>query len=287
MREQNVILAVDIGTSATKVVLFDEDARQLSVLRRHYPVLSPRSGWSEQDPDQIMQAVVEGMSQALRSAPGGLHLLGVAFSSQLYSILAVTPEGRPLSSSLTWSDTRSAEDAAFFHQQPAAQELYQHTGCPVDAIYPLAKIRWLRRSMQLPANTRFVSIKEYVLFQLTGQWVVDWSIASATGLFDIRNNRWDAAALDLLGLTTSSFSEPVSPRQILRAWRPEIAAKIGLAGDTPLIIGGGDGPLASIGVGSYQSRCVGDQRRNKRGRAHPDSGADRRSWWAAVDLCGG
>ena len=110
--------------------------------------------------------------------------------------------------------------------------------------------------MRLPANTRFVSIKEYVLFQLTGQWVVDWSIASATGLFDIRNNRWDVAALDLLGLTASSFSEPVSPRQILRAWRPEIAAKIGLAGDTPLIIGGGDGPLASIGVGSYQSGAL-------------------------------
>ena len=256
MRERNFILAIDIGTSATKVVLFDEEARQLSVVRRHYPVLAPQSGWSEQEPDRIVQAVIEGMAQGLRALPATATLVGIVFSSQLYSILAVTDDGRPLSQSLTWSDTRSADDAAFIRSQPEAHGIYQRTGCPIDAIYPLAKIRWLRRNFCWARKTRFVSIKEYVLFHLTGRWVVDWSVASATGLFDIHRQRWDDNALAMLGLTSSALSELASPRQMLTGLRPELAAQVGIAVGTPLILGGGDGPLASIGVGAYQSGAL-------------------------------
>lgn len=256
MREQNCILAVDIGTSATKVALFDSDARQLSVVRRYYPVLTPRGGWSEQEPDRIVQAVIDGISQGLRSIPDGATLEGIVFSSQLYSILAVTNDGRPLSQSLTWSDTRSAEDAAFIRSQPEAQHIYQRTGCPVDAIYPLAKIRWLRRELTLNNKTRFVSIKEYVLFQLTGRWVADWSIASATGLFDIHSLRWDETALALLGVSPAALSELASPRQVLFDLRSELATQFGIAQGTPVIVGGGDGPLASIGVGAGQSGAL-------------------------------
>jgi gluconokinase len=251
-----LILAVDIGTSATKVVLFDEDARQIAVVRRHYPILTPRSGWSEQDPDAIAQAVLDGMAQALRSLPAGAHLLGVVFSSQLYSVLAAGSDGRPLSRSLTWSDTRSAEQAATIRQSAAAPAIYARTGCPIDAIYPLAKIAWLRACGDLPAGARFASIKEYVIYRLTGAWIVDWSVASATGLFDIHTRRWDDEALAAAGIDAASLSELASPRHILREWRPEVAAALGLRADTPLILGGGDGPLASIGVGSLQTNAL-------------------------------
>lgn len=256
MREQHCILAVDIGTSATKVVLFDAEARQLSVVRRHYPVLTPRSGWSEQEPDRIVQAVIDGIGQGLRGLSNGGTLDGIVFSSQLYSIMAVTDDGQLLSQSLTWSDTRSAEDAAYIRSQPEAQQLYQRTGCPVDAIYPLAKIRWLRRELALNRHARFASIKEYVLFQLTGRWVADWSIASATGLFDIHRQRWDETALALLDLAPTALSELASPRQVIGGLRPELGAQLGIAPGTPVVVGGGDGPLASIGVGAGQSGAL-------------------------------
>ncbi len=256
MTREAVILAVDIGTSATKVVLFRENAEQLAVVRRHYPVLTPQSGWSEQDPAALTRAVFDGMAQALRTLPAGAHLAGVAFSSQLYSVLAVTPDGHPLSHSLTWSDTRAARTASLLQEDARAQGIYRRTGCPLDAIYPLAKIPWLMEQRNLPPATRFVSIKEYVLFQLTGEWIVDWSVASATGLFDIHTQQWDPDALALAGIDSARLSAPASPRRQLRRWRPEVAEQLGVPPDTPIVLGGGDGPLASIGVGALQSGAL-------------------------------
>jgi gluconokinase len=252
MAGNDLILAVDVGTSATKAVLFDAGANQIAIVRKHYPILAPRRSWSEQEPDAMCVAVLEAMREATRSLPARARVAGVAFSSQLYSVLAVDARGKALTNSLTWSDTRSADIAQSISQRPEAPGIYQRTGCPIDAIYPLAKIEWLKENRQLPENARFVSVKEYILFKLTGLWVADWSIASATGLFDIRKYAWDETALSLLHLTPADLSELVPPRFIITAWEQEITSHTGLLPGTPLIIGGGDGPLASLGVGAYK-----------------------------------
>lgn len=247
------ILSLDIGTSAAKAVLFDTDSKQVSMVRKHYPIHVPDTGWSEQEPELILNAVLEAMRAVIDSRPDQARIAAVSFSSQLYSILAVGPDGKPLTNSLTWSDTRSAASARALGQHPEARGIVHRTGCPLDAIYPLAKIRWLKNNFELPANTRFVSIKEYVIFRLLGQWVVDWSIASATGLFDIQQHAWDAAALRLVGIQPSNLSELVSPRQLFTSWDQAIVDWVGLPSGTPLMIGAGDGPLASLGVGAYSS----------------------------------
>jgi gluconokinase len=253
MSASDFILSVDIGTSATKAVLFDDQLNQVAIVRKHYPIHAPHRGWSEQEPDVILDAVLGAIREMTDSLSEGTRILGVSFSSQLCSILAVDRDGKALTNPLIWSDTRSAEIAQSISQHPTAQGIYQRTGCPIDAIYPLAKIRWLKQNVELPENTRFISIKEYVIHKLIGQWVVDWSIASATGLFDIKKHRWDEMALALLDITPANLSELVSPRSVFTKWNKEITDLIGLPADAQLVIGGGDGPLASIGVGAYNS----------------------------------
>ncbi len=253
MSVSDFILSVDIGTSATKAVLFDTDLNQVAIVRKPYPILAPHRGWSEQQPEVIFDAVLRAIREIATSLPESSRISGVSFSSQLYSILAVDADGKALTNSLTWSDTRSAEIAQSISQRPEAQGLYQRTGCPIDAIYPLAKIQWLKENFALPENAKFTSIKEYVIFRLIGQWAADWSIASATGLFDIKEHHWDETALSLLNITSANLSELAPPRNIFTSWNQEIIDLIGLPPDTPLIIGGGDGPLASVGVGAYSS----------------------------------
>jgi gluconokinase len=247
----DLILSVDIGTSAAKAVLFDADSKQVSIVRKHYPIHTPNTGWSEQEPEVILNAVLEAMRAVVASCPRQARILAVSFSSQLYSILAIGPDGKPLTNSLTWSDTRSAASAQALSQHPQVRGIVHRTGCPIDAIYPLAKIGWLKNNFELPAATRFVSIKEYVIFRLLGQWVVDWSIASATGLFDIRQHTWDAAALRLVGVRPANLSELAPPRQLFTTWDRAMLDWVGLPSGTPLMIGAGDGPLASLGVGAY------------------------------------
>jgi gluconokinase len=174
--------------------------------------------------------------------------MGVVFSAQMYSVLAVDRHGTPLSNSLTWSDTRSAALAADVRHQ-AGSDLTQ-TGCPIQAIYPLAKILWLTQTLNLPPDVKFVSIKDYVLFRLTGQFLTDWSIASASGLLHIADHRWDNTALSITRTTPSNLPDLHSPRHINTHWQPDILRHIGLPGGTPLILGAGDAPLANIGVGA-------------------------------------
>jgi len=243
------MIAVDIGTSSARAVLFDAHANALAYTRRTYTMTLPRPGWSEQDADLVAGAVIEALHEAVSLLAAGDVLEGVVLSAQMYSILAVDADGTPLSPSLTWADTRSADQAAAL-ARTASAGLSQRTGCPLQAIYPLAKIAWLKANLALPEGVRFISIKDYVVFRLTGQLVTDWSTGSATGLLDVAAHTWDAEALALAQISADELPDLVSPRHIIRRWRADISQAVGLPADTALIVGGGDAPFANIGVGA-------------------------------------
>ncbi len=252
----DLILAVDIGTGATKAVLFDALLKPVNIVRKHYPVLIPLKGWSEQEPETIYEAVLAAIRQSLSSVPESYRVRAIAFSSQLYSILAVGADDSALTNSITWSDTRSSEIAWSLRQNLDTSQISQRTGCPIDSVFPLAKIIWLRENLPLPQDVRFVSIKEYILHRLTGQWVVDWGIASATGMFNIHTQEWDTGCLELPGIRVENLSRPVSPRTVLKIQSPEARDRAGISADIPLVIGGGDGQLASLSIAGESSDAL-------------------------------
>jgi gluconokinase len=250
MPDRGVVLAVDIGTSATKAVLFDGQGRVLSLARRPYPMLTPRPDWAEQDPAVVYRAVLEAIREAYAARPAGCSVDAVAFSAQWYSTMPVGADDRALSPYLTWSDRRSAAIADEIRRSERGRRIYQATGCPLDAIYPLSKIIWLRQADLPSTPTRFTSIKEYVFRRLFGEYVVDWSMASSTGLFDIRQRDWSLEALDAAGIERTRLSAPVSPYTTFTRWTPDALMNTGLSQGIPCVIGAGDGVLSSVGVGA-------------------------------------
>jgi gluconokinase len=250
MAERGVVLAVDIGTSATKAVLFDGQGRVLCLARRSYPMLTPQADWAEQDPETVYPAVLAAIREAYGARPAGLRVEAISFSSQWYSTMPVDRDGRPLANYLTWSDRRAADVADRLRQSGSAQAIYQTTGCPIDAIYPLSKIAWFQQGEVGRAATRYISIKEYVFHRLFGEYAVDWGMAAATGLLDIRKAVWDETAVTAAGIRMEQLSPLVSPRTILTRWSPEVLAYTGIPQGTPCVFGGGDGALASVGVGA-------------------------------------
>ncbi|NWF69151.1 MAG: gluconokinase [Chloroflexi bacterium] len=246
---KHCILAVDIGTSGARAVLFDTQARALAQARVPYAMRFPRDGWAEQDPETVVQAVLHVLKAGVRALPKDMPLAAVVLSAQMYSILALSTGGEVLSPSLTWADTRSAPFAVAARARSTA-ELALRTGCPLQASYPLAKIMWLRAQGHLPPDARFVSIKDYVTLRLCGQMLADWSCASASGLLDIHQMQWDAEALALCGITPAHLPPLCSPRHLVRAWAANTLHYTGLPPEAPLILGAGDAPLANIGVGA-------------------------------------
>ena len=247
------IIGVDIGTSGTKAVAFDTAGEVLKECRVTYPILNPQPHYFEQDPEVLVDAVISSVAQTVKEVTGCIdatNLLGVGFSSAMHGLIAVDQHGMPLTHCIIWTDTRADAFATELKNTPQGMAIYRATGTPIHPMSPLCKLGWMRT--QLPAVYRaahkFISIKEYVFFRLFGQYVVDESIASATGLFDIHKMCWHPDALERVGISAERLAEPVAVTHCLKGMDIQFAAKMGIARDTPFVVGGSDGCLANLGA---------------------------------------
>jgi|HubBroStandDraft_1064217.scaffolds.fasta_scaffold65969_2 gluconokinase len=234
------VIGVDIGTTNTKAVAFAVDGTVLGSAGASYPVLTDAEGRHELDPDQLMEAVRSVLGEVLKlvsEAPSG-----ISFSCAFHSLLAVDGQGKPLMRAMTWADLRPSAAAKALRGTEAGRRIYQHTGTPIHAMSPLCKLLWLRDNQPdiFQRASRFIGIKEYIWWQLTRKYQIDHSIASATGLFDIRRLEWYGESLALARIGTGRLSEPVPCVQTEKV--------DGLF----YVIGGGDGCLANLGSGAVR-----------------------------------
>ncbi|MBV8254606.1 MAG: gluconokinase [Chitinophaga sp.] len=237
----------DIGTSSTKSISLGIDGTMKNGFQQAYTTQHPQSGYSEQDPAVILQAVKDGIRQIVlerQQAPAA-----VCFSSAMHSLLAVDGQGKPLTPLIIWADNRSHSQAEALRASALGKEIYEHTGTPIHAMSPLCKLMWLREEQPeiFEEAHCFMGIKEYIIQELFGQPLVDHSIASAMGLFDIRKHTWYAPALATAGITADRLPQPVPANYIIRGLKPAIAAEMGIPADTPFVIGASDGCLAQLG----------------------------------------
>jgi len=244
------IAALDIGTSSTRALLF-EDARYTG---RHasveYALISEEAGAAELDPMQVMNAVVECIARLAQSAPGPIE--SVALSSAMHSLIAVDAQGAPLMRALTWADNRADTAAQELKSRPDAQAIYAATGVPLHPMSPLPKLRWLQeaRPEVFRSADKFVSIMEFVCHRLFGVWQADDAIASASGLHNLAARDWDEAALRAAGVERARLSQPVRPGTVLTGLKRAYADSMGVAPATPFVLCGSDGCLANLGAGA-------------------------------------
>ncbi len=250
---QSHFVGLDIGTTSTKVRIYAASGAVIGAGSRNYQLIVPRPGWAEQRPDAIFSAFISTVQAAMSQAGISSGQIGaIGFSSVFHSVIAVDAAGQPLTNMITWADNRSSLQADRLKKSPAGHALYLRTGTPLHSMSPLTKLIWLREEApEIFAKTaKFISIKEYVLYQLFGQYLVDHSIASGTGLLDLKRLTWDEEALSLAGVRPDQLSQLVPTRHILQGMDSAYAEAMGLAVDTPVVIGAGDGVLANLGVGA-------------------------------------
>ena len=244
------MLGVDVGTTAVKVGAFDALGRELAGASAGYRLYEPQPGFAEQDPDELVNATLAAISEAASGAHArGARIAGVCFSAAMHGLAALDARDRPLCRVVTWADTRASTEAERLAVEHP--ELHERTGSPMHAMSPLAKLVWFRghdRSVY-DAARRWVGVKELIIARLTGEWLVDHSCASASGLLALATLRWDAEALALAAVTAERLCTPVAPTLKL-SLTPDSARASGLPADTPLVIGAADGPLANLGLGA-------------------------------------
>ncbi|WP_100374492.1 gluconokinase [Bacillus sp. FJAT-45037] len=250
---KKLVIGVDIGTTSAKSVLFEQNGTVVTESEKPLSTVHPKKGWAEQCPLEIEKAVLSTLRQVVEQATkSGHQISSIGLSAAMHTLICVNENWEPLSPSIIWADGRSTEQAERIKQSEVGHLLYQRTGTPIHPMSPFTKLIWMKENENkayLEAK-RFVSIKEFI----TGRWfqqaAVDYSTASATGLFNIHEFTWDQVALDLAGIKIEQLSKPVEPTYQFTGLNPTLAVQLGLPQDIPFVAGGSDGALANIGLGA-------------------------------------
>lgn len=263
-KEENIVSAkyvigVDIGTTSTKSVLFSVDGTVISNHGIEYPLYSPTPATAEQDPEEIFQAVIETIKTVVQNSKvNPSNILCVSFSSAMHSVIAMDKDGSALTKCITWADNRSAAWTEKILNELDGHNIYLRTGTPIHPMSPLSKLLWLKEEHKeiFNASSKFISIKEYVFYKLFNKYIIDYSIASATGLFQLETLSWDQEALKVAGVNEAQLSELVSTTHKLLGIDELYAKEMGISSETPFVVGANDGVLSNLGVNAIEPGVV-------------------------------
>jgi gluconokinase len=246
----DVVIGIDTGTTATKGIAATIDGTLRAHVSVHYPLSVPGPGRAELDPAHLRDAAVKALTDvAAACRDNGDRVVAVSLSAFLHALVPLDVAGNPLGPLVTWADARSGEQCDRILAAGRARALQARTGTPVHPMSPLTKLSWWRDNDPeiLRATPRWGGVKELVLAALTDEpFLLDLSVASGTGLYDIHRRHWDAEAMEIAGVSPRQLAEVVPTTTVL-SLKPGLA---GLPAGTPLIIGAADGPLANLGVGA-------------------------------------
>lgn len=245
-----VVIGVDVGTTATKVTAFGLGGHGRVSAIREYPLLRPRPGWEVQDPLVLRSAVVAALAECAAGCAGA-RVLGISLSAAMHGLLGVDAEGNPLTQLLTWADSRSAAESDRLRAEGLADELLARSGTPVHPMSPLTKLLWLRRHEPavFSAVRHWLGVKDWIVLALTGEVATELSSASGTGLLDLGTLDWSPVTLDLADVAADRLPRPLDTLATLPL-APSTAARTGLPAGTPVVLGAADGPLGNAGTGA-------------------------------------
>lgn len=248
----NYFIGLDIGTSGTKCVLIDETPRLIASAGQEYPILTPRPGWAEQEPETWVAAGITAIRQVLRDSAINPHqVAGISLSGQMHSLVVVGADYTPLRPAILWADTRSAAQVTRLTAQIGPENLAKWAGNPLAAGFMLASWAWLQENEpQTAARARLLLLpKDYVRLRLTGQPGTEPSDASATLLFDPHTCTWSAPLLEIAGLSPDQLPELHESAGQAGWLLPELADACGLPAGIPVIYGGSDQACMALGQG--------------------------------------
>ena len=248
-----MIIAHDIGTTADKASLHDMTGRMIATATSPYAVDFGAGGRAEQDPELWWRAVVATTTELLdRTGVAPSEIDAVGLSGQMMGAVFLGPDFNPVRPAVIWADQRATAQAARLTAHIPTEESYRRTGHRMSASYSLPKVMWVQENEpEVWKRTAHVCLaKDFVVHRMTGRLLTDPSDASGTNAFCQVSGTWWPEMFKAAGVSSNLFPEVMSSTTIAGGLRPGAAAELGLAVGTPVVLGGGDGPMASVGVGS-------------------------------------
>ncbi len=243
-------IGIDIGTGSTKGIAIDESGEVHQSLSVSYPTHVSNS-YHEQNPEEITDAFISCI-QSITKKLGPPASIGI--SSAMHSIVLVDADGKPITPLITWADGRAIPQAKALQESVVGEKIYNTTGTPIHPMSPLCKIKWFAENEpdKLKNAYKIIGIKEFIWWKLFGIYEIDYSLASATGLFDVNSKTWSSVAMEYAGITLGKLSIPVATNFTRHLDKTKILQDFGVDAHTQFTIGASDGCLANLGSNAIE-----------------------------------
>lgn len=247
------LIGVDLGTSATKTVLFDEAGRQIAQASESYPLYCEQNGWAEQDPQDWSRACQHTIAAVLsQSGIDPASIAGVGISGQMHGLVMLDAEGQVIRRAIIWCDQRSAAECDQITDIVGRERLIELTANPALPGFTLSKLLWVRKhEPHHYERCRHILLpKDYVRYVLTGELATEVSDASGMQMLDVKNRCWSDELLHLLDIDRSLLAKVYESPEVTGRITRAAAAATGLAEGTIVVGGAGDNAAAAVGTGT-------------------------------------
>ena len=249
----NTYLGIDMGTSAMKLTLIDNQNRVLSHASVAYEASHPKTGWSEIDPEIWFDRMMEGLEEVLKEQdPSAVRAIGL--TGQMHTLVLLDDNGSPVRPAIMWNDKRTKDMIPDLKERFASFQEGAYLSATVSTGSPAANLYWM--ALEEPENLKrvrhFLIGPDYLAYRLTGQYSTDYCEASTSCLYQLKGNRWSEEVRNLIGIDREIYPELYGSAQMTGTVLPMIADRIGISADTAVVAGTGDNPATAISTG-----CLG------------------------------
>jgi glycerol kinase len=206
-----MILGIDQGTTGSRAFVFDENGREVTSAYSEFEQHFPRPGWVEHDANEIWEVTKRVCHEALDEAGiDGTGLTAIGITNQRETAVAWDRQtGEPLHRAIVWQDRRTAKRCDELRNEGAEAMFRERTGLVLDPYFSGTKYEWMLQEGGVNPRALFGTIDAWLLFKLTGRHATDYSNASRTLLFNIRELAWDEQLCEALHVPVGSLPEPV------------------------------------------------------------------------------
>ncbi|NLN41326.1 MAG: xylulokinase [Clostridiales bacterium] len=251
-------IGIDLGTSAVKLLLMDQDGKIKKIASRDYPIIFPKLGWSEQNPEDWYVQTMDGLKELLSDIDKE-QVAGIGFGGQMHGLVVLDQDDNVIRPTILWNDNRTAAETDYLNNEIGKDKLSEYTANIAFAGFTAPKLLWMRKNE--PENfSRIAKImlpKDYIAYKLTGVHCSDPSDASGTIFYDVKNKRWSKEMMEICGIREDQLPTVYESYEVVGNIKEDIAEELGLRKDVKVVAGAGDNAAAAVGTGT-----VGDGKCN-------------------------
>ena len=244
-------IGIDLGTSAVKLLLMEEDGTIKKIVNREYPIAFPHPGWSEQNPYDWYEKSMDGLKELIADCDRS-KVAGISFGGQMHGLVALDETDAVIRPAILWNDSRTEEECNYLNEVIGKKTLSKYTANISFTGFTAPKVLWMKNKE--PENFarihKIMLPKDYLCYRLSGVHATDVSDASGTLFFDVKNRGWSKEMCEICGIKDEWLPKVFESYEAVGTLKPEIGEELGLSEKVVIAAGAGDNAAAAVGTGT-------------------------------------